>query len=44
MVLGPQQPAAVDEDDFTDEVRERDQEIRPYELVRLVGEILDACG
>jgi hypothetical protein len=44
IVLGPKQPAAVDEDDFTNEVCERDKEICAYELVRLVGEIIDASS
>ena len=42
IVLGPKESAAVDEDDFTNEVCNRDKDICAYELVRLVGEILDA--
>jgi hypothetical protein len=43
VVLTPKHPAAVDENQVTDEIRERDQEICAKKTRSLRGKTIDAC-
>jgi hypothetical protein len=44
IILGPQDPTAVDKDKFTEEIRDHDEDTGANKIICHVCEFLDACG